>query len=124
MISENFKHSLTYTPDAAKATALLGNTESAYNQVWHLPVDKNVLTGKEFMELAAHTCGVEPRYTVLKKWMVQMAGMFDHNIKETVEMLYQLDSDYLFDSSKFDKAFDFKTTSYEEGVEKTVRSFK
>ena len=52
-----------------------------------------------------------------------MAGMFNHNIKETVEMLYQLDSDYLFDSTKFDKAFDFKTTSYAEGVEATVLSY-
>ena len=124
MIDENKKHSFTYTPDAAKATALLGNTASAYNQVWHLPIDKNALTGKEFMELAARACGVEPKYTVLKKWMIQMAGMFNHNIKESVEMLYQLDSDYLFDSSKFDKAFDFKTTTYQEGIEETVRSYK
>ena len=40
------KHSFTYTPDAAKATALLGNTPDAYNQIWHLPTDKNTLTGK------------------------------------------------------------------------------
>lgn len=124
MIDENKKHSFTYTPDAAKATALLGNTASAYNQVWHLPIDKNALTGKEFMELAARACGVEPKYTVLKKWMIQMAGMFNHNIKETVEMLYQLDSDYLFDSTKFDKAFDFKTTTYEEGIEETVEFYR
>jgi nucleoside-diphosphate-sugar epimerase len=124
MIDENKKHSFTYTPDAAKATALLGNTESAYNQVWHLPIDKNALTGKEFMELAAQIIGVEPKYSVLKKWKIQMAGMFNHNIKESVEMLYQLDSDYLFDSSKFDKAFDFKTTTYKEGIEETVRSYK
>jgi nucleoside-diphosphate-sugar epimerase len=35
MVSDQFKHSYTYIPDAGKATALLGNTESAYNQVWH-----------------------------------------------------------------------------------------
>lgn len=124
MIDENKKHSFTYTPDAAKATALLGNTESAYNQVWHLPIDKNALTGKEFMGLAARACGVEPKYTVLKKWMIQMAGIFNHNIKETIEMLYQVDSDYLFDSTKFDKVFDFKTTTYQEGIEETVRSYE
>lgn len=124
MLDDSKKHSLTYTPDAAKATALLGNAESAYNQVWHLPTDKNALTGKEFMELAAAACGVAPKYTVLKKWMIQMAGMFNHNIKETVEMLYQLDSDYLFDSSKFDKAFDFNTTTYKEGIDKTVAFYK
>lgn len=124
MISENFKHSFTYTPDAAKATAILGNTDSAYNQVWHLPIDKNALTGKEFMELTAQVCGVKTKYTVLKKWMIQMAGIFDHNIKETIEMLYQVDSDYLFDSTKFDKAFDFNTTTYKEGIEKTAKSYK
>ena len=45
------KHSFTYTPDAAKATAILGNTEDAYNQVWHLPTDKNALTGVEMINL-------------------------------------------------------------------------
>ncbi|MEQ8563190.1 MAG: NAD(P)H-binding protein, partial [Cytophagales bacterium] len=39
MSSVKFKHSFTYTPDAAKATALLGNSEIAYNQVWHLPTE-------------------------------------------------------------------------------------
>lgn len=37
LINDRVRHSLTYTPDAGKATAILGNTESAYNQVWHLP---------------------------------------------------------------------------------------
>ncbi|MEZ5148516.1 MAG: hypothetical protein R2759_15965 [Bacteroidales bacterium] len=30
-------HSYTYTPDAARATAMLGNDEKAYGQTWHLP---------------------------------------------------------------------------------------
>jgi len=48
-INADKKHSFTYTPDAAKATALLGNTYDAYNTVWHLPTDKNTLTGREFI---------------------------------------------------------------------------
>ena len=46
MISKNLKHSFTYTPDAGKATALLGNTLQAFNQTWHLPTDANALTGQ------------------------------------------------------------------------------
>jgi len=118
------KHSFTYTPDAGKATAMLGNSDSAYNQVWHLPSDRNVLTGKEFIELSAEAFGVKPEYTVLKKWMIKMAGLFNSNIRESVEMLYQNDSDYLFDSTKFEKAFNFRPTSYEEGIIKTVNSLK
>jgi hypothetical protein len=39
LLMANKKHSFIYTPDAAKATAILGNTPDAYNQVWHLPTD-------------------------------------------------------------------------------------
>jgi hypothetical protein len=56
--------------------------------------------------------------------MQRMAGLFSGVIRERVEMLYQNESDYLFDSSKFDKVFDFKTTSYEQGVKETVRSMR
>jgi len=123
-IDVNKKHSFTFTPDAGKGTAILGNTESAYNQIWHLPTNKNVLTGKEFIELAAKAMGVKPEYTVVKKWMVQMLGLFNKVIKESVEMLYQNDSDYLFDSTKFEKAFNFKPISYEEGIINTAKSIK
>ena len=124
MLDENKKHSFTYTPDAGKGTAILGNTESAYNQVWHLPTNRNVLTGKEFIELAAKTMGVKPDYVVVKKWMLSMLGLFNKVIKENNEMLYQNDSDYLFDSTKFEKAFDYKPISYEEGIVNTVNSIK
>lgn len=123
-IDANKKHSMTYTPDAGKATALLGNTISAYNQIWHLPTDKNVLTGKEFIEIAAKAFGVEPKYTVLKKWMIQVVGMFIPVVKESIEMLYQNEHDYLFDSTKFEKAFNFTPTSYQDGITETVRSMK
>ncbi|HMN23292.1 MAG TPA: NAD-dependent epimerase/dehydratase family protein [Ignavibacteriaceae bacterium] len=123
-LDANKKHSMTYTPDAGKATALLGNTNSAYNQVWHLPTDKNVLTGKEFIELAAKEFGVKPNYTVLKMWMIQMVGFFIPVVKESIEMLYQNENDYLFDSTKFEKAFNFKPTSYQDGIVETAKSMK
>lgn len=51
--SDRFSHSFTYTPDAGRATALLGNTPDAYNQTWHLPTAPNPPTGKEWVELIA-----------------------------------------------------------------------
>lgn len=121
-IDANKKHSMTYTPDAGKATAILGNSSSAYNQIWHLPTDKNALTGKEFIELTAKAFGVEPRYTVLKKWMIQVVGTFIPVVKESIEMLYQNEHDYLFESTKFEKAFNFTPTSYQDGIAETVKS--
>jgi nucleoside-diphosphate-sugar epimerase len=124
LINDKVRHSLTYTPDAGKATAILGNTESAYNQVWHLPTDKNALTGEEFIGKVAKEFGLSPRYMVLSRWMVQMVGLFNGVVRESVEMLYQNDADYLFDSSKFENAFEFKATSYSQGIRDTVKSMK
>ncbi|MDP2886295.1 MAG: hypothetical protein Q8P51_14870 [Ignavibacteria bacterium] len=121
LITDQAKHSQTYIPDAGKATALLGNSADAFNQLWHLPTDRNALTGKEFIEKAAEEFGVKPRYSILSRWMLQMAGLFNPVVRESIEMLYQSEFEYLFDSSKFDKAFRFKTTTYDEGIGETVK---
>ena len=119
-VDGNKKHSFTYTPDAAKATALLGNTDDAYNTTWHLPTDKNTLTGKEFAGLFAQEMKVANRVFVMPAWLVKIIGIFVPVLKEMSEMLYQYDRDYFFDSSKFDKRFSFKTTTYQEGVRSIV----
>jgi nucleoside-diphosphate-sugar epimerase len=124
LISDKFRHSFTYASDAAKGTALLGNTLSAYNQVWHLPTDKNALTGKEFIELTAREFGVKPKYMNVPKWMLRIIGLFTPDIRESVEMTYQNDSDYLFDSTKFERTFGIKPTSYADGIKETVNLMK
>ena len=123
-IDADKKHSFTYTPDAAKATALLGNTDDAYNTIWHLPTDKNTVTGREFIELFSKEMKVPNKLVVMPMWMVRLAGIFVPVLKEMREMMYQYDRDYFFDSSKFDKRFNFKTTTYQEGVRMTVKSNK
>ena len=122
MSSVNYKHSFTYTPDAGKATALLGNTEDAYNQVWHLPTAANPLTGKEWIETIAGEMGVKPKYQAVPKFLVRIIGLFVPIMKEMVEMMYQYDRDYVFASSKFEKRFDFKPTPYKDGISEIVQT--
>lgn len=115
------KHSFTYTPDAGRATALLGNTPDAYDQVWHLPTDPNALTGRQMAELFMKEMNIESKVSVLPLWMIKAIGLFIPFMKEMPEMIYQYDRDYLFDSSKFEERFRIKATPYEEGVKETVR---
>jgi len=115
-INADKKHSFTFTPDAAKATALLGNTVDAFNQVWHLPTDRNALTGREFFDLFARELKVKSRVLVMPMWLIKLMGLFVPVLKEMPEMMYQYDRDYFFDSSKFDKRFKFNATTYQEGV--------
>jgi nucleoside-diphosphate-sugar epimerase len=115
------KHSFTYIPDAGKATALLGNTPDAYDQVWNLPTDPDNLTGEEWINLFAKEMGQNPRYMVLSRMMVCILGLFIPVMKEFPEMMYQYDREYIFDSSKFEQRFGIKPTSYQEGVRETLR---
>jgi len=81
-------------------------------------------TGKQLIELVAREFGMPPKYRILNRPMVKVAGWFDTNIRELYEMLYQYDSDYVFDSTKFMKAFDFQPTSYAEGVHQTAQAYR
>ena len=119
-IDASKKHSFTYTPDAAKATALLGNTPDAYGQVWHLPTDKNTLTGREMISLFTKEMNVADKVSVLPMWLLKVLGLFMPLMKEMPEMMYQYDRDYFFDSSKFEQRFNFEATSYQQGVKETI----
>jgi nucleoside-diphosphate-sugar epimerase len=124
LVDADKKHSFTYTPDAARATALLGNTPDAYDQVWHLPTDPNALTGRQMAELFMKEMEVQSKISVLPLWMIRMIGLFIPFMREMPEMIYQYDREYVFDSSKFENRFRIKPTSYEEGVRETVRLSK
>lgn len=118
------KHSMTYCPDAAKGTALLGNTTTAYNQIWNLPTDENALTGKEWIELFAAELGTSAKHMVLPAWGIKLLGKFMPIMKELHEMSYQFASDYIFDSSKFTKTFNYTPTTNQEAVRQTVAALK
>ncbi len=109
-------HSLTYTPDAARGVAMLTESESAWNQVWHLPTAAPAPTGAEFIAMAARAFARAPKYRVYGKPMLRMVGWFNADVRESLEMAYQNQASYLFDSSKFARAFGFAGTPYEEGV--------
>ena len=117
-------HSFTYLPDAAKATAQLGNTDKAYGQVWHLPTSTEKLTGRQLIAIASKIVGKKDSFMLLSPWMLSLLGLFSRTLKELVEMQYQNTQDYFFDSNKFCEAFSFTPTSYEKGIKNCIEAFK
>ena len=124
LANDSVAHSYTYTADAARSLVMLAESESAWNQTWHVATTPNPPTGKEFVGMAAKEFGVAPRYRVLSRPMVRVIGWFNPLVGEVYEMLYQNDSPYLFDSTKFARAFGFSGTPYAEGIRATAASFK
>ena len=120
LMRDDVKHSFTYTPDIGKALADLSNEASAWNQVWHLPTANPAPTGRELIEMAAAEYGIKPKTMILGKTMNRILGIFIPVLREIQEMLYQYEVDYHFDSTKFEKQFGWKPTSYTEGIKQTA----
>jgi nucleoside-diphosphate-sugar epimerase len=122
LANDSVKHSFTFTPDAAQSLVQLMDSESSWNQTWHLPTAPDPPTGKEFITLAAKEFGMTPTHRVLTRPMLKVAGWFDTTVRESYEMLYQSEFDYVFDSTKFVGAFHSQPTSYGEGIRKTAEA--
>lgn len=117
-------HTYTFTPDAAQATALLGNTDDAYNQVWHVPTTKEKLTNRQWIQLVADELKVEAKIQTIPVWLIRILGWFMPVMKELPEMNYQNEQDYIFDSSKFEKRFGITATSPKDGIRMLIENLK
>jgi nucleoside-diphosphate-sugar epimerase len=124
LASDSLPHSYTYTPDAARALATLADTESAWNRTWHVPTSPNPPTGRQFIAAAATAMGRAPKYRILSRPMVKVAGWFNPVVGEVYEMLYQNDSPYLFDSTRYAHAFGFAGTPYAVGIRDTAARYR
>ncbi len=124
LMNDSVPHSYTCTPDAALGLIELAEQTTAWNQTWHLPTAPNPLSGKEFVTLAAKEFGVAPRYRVLGRPILWLVGWFNPPVAESYEMLYQSDSPYLFDSSKYSGEFGFAGTSYADGIRATAEFYR
>lgn len=124
LVSDALPHSETYVPDAAEALLTLAGTSSAWNQTWHLPTAPHPLTGREFILAAAEAMKRPPKYRVLSRPMIKFAGLFNPTIREVQEMLYQNDSPYIFDSTKYARAFGFGGTPYADGIRQSAAFYE
>ncbi len=124
LVTLDKKHSFTYIPDCAKGLMLLAEDEKAFNQIWHLPTFNPALTGKEFIKIAAKELNVEAKTAVLNKYIIKIAGLFNKTISEVYEMLYQNEYEYYFDSTKFNRYFNYTPVTYSEGIKATIEWIK
>jgi hypothetical protein len=78
------------------------------------------MTGRQWVELFAGELGVKPKISVMSKALLTVLGVFTPVLREFKELSYQWDPEYFIDSSKFEKCFGFKPTTYQEGARQVV----
>ena len=117
-------HTLSYLPDLARAFVILGTRPEAEGGVWHTPAAAPV-TGRECIAAAAEAAGVRPRPAVLRERTVTFYGIFVPTLREYPELLYQWNSPFVSDASRFQEAFGpFAVTPFEEAIAETVTWFR
>lgn len=120
LISDSTLRTLIWTPDASRAMALIGNTDDAYGQTWHLPCDRS-LTYKEMINIADKIENEKLSYSIIKLWKFKVGSLFNKNAKELLELLPRYEVDNLFNSDKFKKRFpSFSVTSFESGIKQIL----
>lgn len=114
-------HSYIYSNDIGKSVALLGNTPDVFNQVWHLPTTDKRLTNRQWIELLMNAMKKQKKIQVMPDWMISLVGIFMPILKELKDVDYQIKQDYFFNSSKFNKRFNFTPISPEDGIREMVK---
>jgi nucleoside-diphosphate-sugar epimerase len=116
-------HTYTYTPDIGRGLVILGEREEALGQAWHLP-SPETLTTRQFVELIFEEVGKPARVQAAPKILLRTLGLFNPGIRETIEMLYELEEPFVVDHSKFEQAFGEQATPLREAIRGTVRWYR
>ena len=116
-------HTYTFINDFGKGLVTLGTHDEALGQVWHVP-NIATTTTHNFVEMVFKEIGKPIKVSTVSRPMVTLAGLFNANIRETKEMLYEFEEPYIVDSSKYERAFGKHATSYEDGIRQTVAWYR
>lgn len=116
-------HTYSYLPDIAAGLAILGEHDEADGEVWHLP-NAPAVTTRQFVEQVYAAAGTEPGIQAMPRWMVNAVGLFNGNVRELKEMLYEFDEPFVVDDGKFEAAFGDHATPLPEAIGATVDWFR
>ncbi|MDQ1911955.1 NAD-dependent dehydratase [Paenibacillus sp. GD4] len=112
-------HTFTYIGDFGKSLVLLGETESAYGQAWHVP-NAPTMTPRQVAELAYRLAGKQPKIRSMGRVMIAIGGLFIKEARESMEMMYAFEQPYVVDSSKFFRTFGDISSPWETSLQATL----
>jgi nucleoside-diphosphate-sugar epimerase len=112
-------HTYTYMPDIGKALVILGEREEALGQVWHIPSVATVTT-RQLLQMVGEVLGKPVQIQTAPRLLVQFLSLFNANLREVAEMLYQFEEPFVVDASKFTQAFGNQATPLPAAIQATV----
>jgi nucleoside-diphosphate-sugar epimerase len=112
-------HTFSYVADFGKLLATLGTRDEALGQAWFTPSPAAV-TQAELVKMLEAELGRPVKVMAAGARMARLMGLFNKDMAETVEMIYEWTGPFVMDSSKAEKAFGWKGTSLQQALKETV----
>lgn len=116
-------HSYTFVEDFALALVTLGERPEAAGGTWIVPTAPARST-RAIVTLVAGLAGKRPALSAASGWMLALAGMFDGQVRELREMLYEFEEDFVLDCSRFENTFGLQPTPLEDSLRRTVEWYR
>ena len=116
-------HSYSYIPDIANGLVTLADHDEADGAAWHLP-NAPAITTRQFVDKIYDAAGNEPQIQAISRTMVNILGIFNGQVRELKEMLYEFEEPYVVDSSRFESTFGVHATPLDEAIPATVEWFR
>lgn len=115
-------HSFAYIPDIARALVSVGEADDAMGQAWNVPnaPDKTV---REVLQLFADELNQPLKIQSMPRLLMTALGLFNADVRELKEMLYQWERPFHVDASKFGARFWADATPWDQGVAATAASY-
>jgi nucleoside-diphosphate-sugar epimerase len=124
LAKKGMPHTYAYSLDNGRALVELALNNSAYGQVWHLPVGEPI-TIDNAITMMNRIMGSSFKASYMPRSMLGLISIIVPPVKEVKEMLYQFDNPYVMSDKKFKNQYpNFHTTSYEDGFKAMIDSFK
>ncbi len=112
-------HTFTYVPDLARALVDLADKPNMWGQAWHVP-NAPAMTVRTIVEIASAIAGVDPKVRVMPRWQLRLGGVVIPAARESVEMLYQFENDFVVDHSAYTAVLGDHATPIEESIARTI----
>jgi nucleoside-diphosphate-sugar epimerase len=116
-------HTYTFIDDFGKALVVLGEHDEALGQVWHVPSAAPITT-RQFVTLAADALGVPPKMRTAGPLMMRLVGLFVPEVREMIELEYEVTQPYIVDDRKYKQCFGDHSTPLPEAIQKTAAWYK
>lgn len=116
-------HTYSYVPDIAAGLATLGAGDDADGRAWHLP-NPETLSTRAFVDRVYQAAGTEGKVSAMPKPLVNVLAMFNGDVKEIKEVLFEFEEPFVVDSSAFEATFDHRATPLDTAIPATVDWFR